>query len=156
MLIMQETKSKESYNSLLPWFLFALGSYLAFVLAPVERLLPVSPFLWIFTGLAAINWLYFFIGAVRAHRQTMHGQLIESGVYAYVRHPIYSANVLLAWGVFLAWPFLPLFLSVLWLMAVLSLWIRLEEAHLSACFGESYEAYRRRVPPFVPRYFHQR
>ena len=79
-------------------------------------------------------------------------ELVQSGPFAQVRHPIYSAllGLLLATG---------LALSTAWLTALATLvylagtyWRALrEEALLRAHFGAAYDDYARRVPRLLPR-----
>jgi hypothetical protein len=79
-------------------------------------------------------------------------ELVQTGPFGQVRHPIYSAllGLLLATG---------LALSTAWLTALAALvylagtyWRALrEEALLRAHFGAAYEDYARRVPRLLPR-----
>jgi protein-S-isoprenylcysteine O-methyltransferase Ste14 len=78
------------------------------------------------------------------------GEMFTGGLYAHVRHPRYAgmfcavtgvallAGTPLLWGVLVIW----------WPFALLA--IRLEEKELAVRFGPSYEAYRKRVPAFLP------
>jgi len=80
-------------------------------------------------------------------------QLIVTGPYAYVRHPIYALSSLLMIASVLALPS-PLML----LLAVIHLtflqWeARREERHLLAVSGDQYAAYCARVGRFLPRRF---
>ncbi len=77
-------------------------------------------------------------------------ELITSGPYAMVRHPIYAGLLLAVFGCAIArgeWRGL---LAVA--LAFAALWpkLRLEEKWMRAQFGESYEAYSRRVAALVP------
>ncbi len=77
------------------------------------------------------------------------GRLVDSNVYAILRHPVYSAAVRVVWALCL-WngSAFALFAA---LMGPLSMfvWLRLvEERELVERFGESYRAYRMRVPAF--------
>jgi protein-S-isoprenylcysteine O-methyltransferase Ste14 len=77
-------------------------------------------------------------------------ELITSGPYALVRHPIYTGLLLAIVGCALArgeWRGL---LAVA--LAFVALWqkLKLEEKWMRAQFGESYEAYSRRVAALVP------
>lgn len=77
-------------------------------------------------------------------------QLMQRGLYAYVRHPRYTgmmaavfgacliAGTMLLWSVAFGW----------WLLALLAVF--LEERELRARFGASYEAYARQTPRFLP------
>jgi protein-S-isoprenylcysteine O-methyltransferase Ste14 len=116
----------------------------------------------VFTSLllipAALNWLYFFTSAFAVHRSAARSaaaieHLVTTGAYAKVRHPIYSADILLAWGVFLFIPTLKVLASVAWLTMVLVIWMKLEEKALTEIFGDEYTRYKSRTPMIIPRYF---
>lgn len=80
------------------------------------------------------------------------GRMVDSAIYGLIRHPAYSAACRLGltiglwrgtWSSIAFGLLMPLGLMI-WLRAV-------EEPDLIRRFGEGYEAYRRRVPAFVPR-----
>jgi protein-S-isoprenylcysteine O-methyltransferase Ste14 len=78
-------------------------------------------------------------------------ELIRTGPYALVRHPVYAALFLLmlATGLILSkWPFL--LLAVTLYIAGTEIRIRAEEDLLRARFKEEFEDYRRRVPAYIP------
>ena len=78
------------------------------------------------------------------------GEMFSGGLYAHVRHPRYAgmfsavlgaallAGTRLLWIVLVFW----------WPFALMV--IRLEEKELATRFGPGYEAYRKRVPAFLP------
>ncbi|MFQ3596896.1 MAG: isoprenylcysteine carboxylmethyltransferase family protein [Chloroherpetonaceae bacterium] len=80
-------------------------------------------------------------------------RLITEGIYAYIRHPIYTSYILLFMG------YVVLFhapISAMLFAAVLSVWygsrISLEEAMLIEKFGDAYREYRthtKRLFPFL-------
>ena len=78
------------------------------------------------------------------------GEMFSGGLYAYVRHPRYTGMFCAVLGAALiaGTPLLWIVLAI-WLPFAL-LVIRLEEKELASRFGSSYEAYRRRVPAFLP------
>lgn len=80
-------------------------------------------------------------------------ELIRSGPYAWVRHPIY-AGLLLAWfGTALVngeWRALP---AVALLLAAFLIKSRIEDSWMSQRFGAEYEEYRRRTGALWPRAF---
>lgn len=142
----------------LMWAIVAAGIVLAVRCLPA-RYVFVAP-LYLNTVLipAVLNWLYFFAGGVRTNRRAPRSaaavdKLVTTGVYSKVRHPIYSADIFLAWGIFLCFPTLRVGVSVLWLTVVLLGWMRLEEAALLHRFGEDYYLYKARTPMLFPRYF---
>ena len=77
-------------------------------------------------------------------------RVIDTGPYGLVRHPIYTGGFLaiFAWATAKASPFM--FLIALFLTVVFTCKAFLEERFLREEFGESYDAYRQRVPMLVP------
>lgn len=79
-------------------------------------------------------------------------ELVESGPYRWVRHPIYTAFIALGIGLFLltgSW-----MVGAPWLASIgLALATRMgeEEAMMAEQFGESYERYKARTGRFLPR-----
>jgi protein-S-isoprenylcysteine O-methyltransferase Ste14 len=79
--------------------------------------------------------------------------LVTAGAYRYIRHPLYSSLLFLAWGVF--------FKAPSWLGALLAsaatLFLvataRIEEAENIRYFGAAYEAYMKQTKMFVPLLF---
>jgi protein-S-isoprenylcysteine O-methyltransferase Ste14 len=79
-------------------------------------------------------------------------QLIVTGPYAYVRHPIYALSSLLVIAAVLVIPSpLMLVLAVIHL-ACLQWEARREERHMLSTTGDQYAAYRARVGRFFPRW----
>jgi protein-S-isoprenylcysteine O-methyltransferase Ste14 len=78
------------------------------------------------------------------------GRLIQTGIYARIRNPIYAGVILVLAGYTLWWTNWRLALIVGWIvMLYLGGKSRTEERKPAARFPE-YEAYRRRVPKFFP------
>jgi protein-S-isoprenylcysteine O-methyltransferase Ste14 len=77
-------------------------------------------------------------------------ELVTTGPYALVRHPIYTGLLLALAGSALARGEWRGALAVL--IALLALWrkLRLEEHWMREQFGEAYRAYSRRVAALVP------
>lgn len=80
-------------------------------------------------------------------------QLVTSGIFRYIRHPMYCSLLLLAWGI--AWKHLDLPALALALLASLLLWLtaRRDEAECLAYFGDAYRDYMRRSRMFIPFLF---
>jgi protein-S-isoprenylcysteine O-methyltransferase Ste14 len=78
-------------------------------------------------------------------------QLITSGPYGFVRHPIYTSLlcVLLATGFLVTplWLFLPAFL--LFIIGT-EIRVRIEDHLLASQFGDRFLEYQRRVPAYIP------
>ncbi len=78
------------------------------------------------------------------------GEMFSGGLYAYVRHPRYAGmfSAVLGAALLAATPLLWLVLAFWCPLALFA--IRMEERELAARFGPGYEAYRKRVPAFLP------
>jgi len=90
------------------------------------------------------------------HRKAPHSvrsidKIVKEGIYQRVRHPIYSGDIVLVWGIFFHWPSIRALISVIWLTTVLFFWMRLEEKALAEKFGSDYLEYKAKVPMVVPR-----
>ncbi|TPG12403.1 methyltransferase family protein [Sphingomonas oligophenolica] len=81
-------------------------------------------------------------------------QLVDTGPFAYLRHPIYTALFLLMIAFAIAYGHTPRLLLAIPLYA-LGTWLRIseEERLLRTMFGERYDAYAARVKRFVPGVF---
>lgn len=90
-------------------------------------------------------------GAARTHKDKAK-RLVDSGPYAWVRNPLYVANIT-AFAGFVVLCELPWFavVSVLLLGAAFHAVARYEETILRAGFGEAFDDYRARVPMWIPR-----
>jgi protein-S-isoprenylcysteine O-methyltransferase Ste14 len=79
--------------------------------------------------------------------------LVTTGAYSYIRHPLYSSLLFLAWGIF--------FKDPSWLGGLLALGAtlflvataRVEEAENLRFFGEAYREYMKQTGMFVPFLF---
>jgi protein-S-isoprenylcysteine O-methyltransferase Ste14 len=78
-------------------------------------------------------------------------QLVFDGLFAYVRHPIYSLSAMMMAATAIALP-TPLMIAAAALHIVLLTWESMrEEKHLVAMHGDGYRAYQRRVGRIIPR-----
>ncbi len=79
--------------------------------------------------------------------------LVTSGIYHYIRHPLYSSLLFLAWGIF--------FKAPAWVGALLALaatlflvaTARADEFECIRFFGPAYQDYMKRTKMFVPFVF---
>ena len=138
------------------WAIVAAGIIFSFQIFPSEDLFIPNTFTPYLILPAILYWLYFFIGAMLVHRKapsSVHSidKIVKEGVYQRLRHPIYSADIVLAWGIFSHWPSMRALTAVIWLTIILSLWMRLEEKGLTEKFGMDYLEYKKQVPMVVPR-----
>ncbi len=102
-------------------------------------------------GLAIHIWARMHLGRFYAERvEVIAGhQVIDTGPYAYVRHPIITSFFLLVTGLFLINPALPTALLVVYTYWDFSGAARKEEQKLSRLPG--YSEYLQRTPRFFPR-----
>jgi len=82
---------------------------------------------------------------------TADHQLVRSGPYRVVRHPIYTSMLCLLWGTgFLITP-IPLFLAATAIFICgTEVRVRIEDGLLASRFGAEFQEYRRSVPAYVP------
>ncbi len=79
--------------------------------------------------------------------------LVTSGIYRYIRHPMYSSLLLLAWGVFLKAPsWWGTALAALATAALIATALT-EEREDVRFFGPAYRQYRKRTRMFIPYLF---
>ena len=107
-----------------------------------------------FPGVILILKGIFIRMAARGHKLVHShdgGGLVTTGLYAYVRNPMYLGTFLIGSGfVLIVWPWwtlliFPVFFSLRFWPQVIR-----EEHHLKNLFGKTFEDYCRRVPRFFP------
>jgi protein-S-isoprenylcysteine O-methyltransferase Ste14 len=90
----------------------------------------------------------------RAHQTTILPRevpraMIDTGLYAYSRNPIYVADALILAGCALRWDLAALVLVPVFAFVITRRFILGEEAGLRAAFGPAFEAYAARVRRWV-------
>lgn len=119
---------------------------------------------WVFTSnaiLTTLGWILVIAGSallvvghinvgMRSHLPSARDTLVQHGLYAYIRHPIYASGLLILPGLVLIRPSL----TVLVVSAIVLAWLyvqaRLEEIDLIQRLPQ-YQDYMRDVPRFIPR-----
>lgn len=79
--------------------------------------------------------------------------LVEEGLYRYIRHPMYTSLLLLGWGAFLKQITFETILAVLFITVSLYLTAKVEETENIRFFGPKYNDYQRRSKMFLPFIF---
>ncbi len=99
------------------------------------------------TGLSFIGILLVAQGWRQIHRAT---DLVDNGLYRYIRHPQYTGLILFSLGWLVHWP--SWFTILLWPILILAYaWLaRFEENMALEEFGDRYVAYQARSKRFVP------
>ena len=83
-----------------------------------------------------------------AFEKTTH--LVTTGIYHYIRHPLYCSLIFLVWGIFFK---IPNCFGTLLAIAATSFLIATAKADETECihfFGPAYEAYMKQTKMFVP------
>ena len=103
-------------------------------------------------GLAFAVLARFYIGKNwSALIQVKEGhELIQTGPYGLVRHPIYSGLMLATLGTAIAYGELSGFIGFILVVAAWGYKSRLEEAAMAEQFGAQYEKYRSQVKGLIP------
>ena len=145
--------------------LLVVVQFILFVLLAGELfLLPAGQVMWArWLGMVlAIGGVGIIGLAVTTHFQVNHGlvnvspepnasnQLVEVGLYKYIRHPIYSGVILAAFGAALAHGHVAGLVIVLLILAFFSYKSSFEERWLSQVYP-TYGAYRTRAGRFLPK-----
>jgi protein-S-isoprenylcysteine O-methyltransferase Ste14 len=109
----------------------------------LEWLLILAGVAIISVGVLSLRW--------RAAAPSTKDTLVQHGLYAHIRHPLYSGMILELVGIFLLIPTFTMLvactLGVIWVMVQ----ARLEEMDLVKRLP-AYREYMRRVPRFIPRF----
>lgn len=77
-------------------------------------------------------------------------ELVTSGIYARIRHPLYTALLLMLVGFVLFSPSYTNLVHAICIVVYLAVGIYYEEKRLIATFGKAYEAYKRKVSMLFP------
>ncbi|NCP88374.1 MAG: hypothetical protein CO094_08175 [Anaerolineae bacterium CG_4_9_14_3_um_filter_57_17] len=150
-----------SYN------LFSIASFfpiLAALTVLPDQTLYAIPAPWVYftsvlQGLAAMTLIagvmqtdpWDFAGLKQLGGGAESATLITSGLYAWVRHPLYSAGLVFIWLT----PQMTVNRLTLW--SILSIYILIgawfEERKLRRDFGEDYAQYQAKTPMFIPNFW---
>lgn len=79
--------------------------------------------------------------------------LVITGIYAYIRHPLYSSLLMLAWGIFFKAPSLPGGTIALVATAFLIATAWADERECIRFFGKEYQDYMQTTRMFIPYLF---
>ena len=137
----------------LPWFLLQSSGEVVTLSASIW-LIGLLPLL---VGVILYFWCagaFTFIGRGTPAPIDAPVFLVRSGPYQWVRNPMYLAVFSVVIGEAILFHSLMLVGYLLLVMGVVHLFVVFyEEPHLTHQFGESYEAYLRKVPRWLPRFF---
>jgi protein-S-isoprenylcysteine O-methyltransferase Ste14 len=80
-------------------------------------------------------------------------ELVTVGTYRYIRHPLYSSLLFLAWGAFFKHPSWASIALVLIATIFLTMTAKVEEAENIRFFGPAYQSYMKQSKMFIPYLF---
>jgi protein-S-isoprenylcysteine O-methyltransferase Ste14 len=80
-------------------------------------------------------------------------RLVDTGIYKYIRHPIYSSMIYLTWGIFLKNIIFENFVFAVLSTVFLYITSRHDEMECTEFFGEEYKSYMKRSKMFIPFIF---
>jgi len=80
-------------------------------------------------------------------------RLVTTGIYKYIRHPLYSSLLFLAWGIFFKLPSVTGIALVSVTTAFLFATAKADEAECIQFFGSQYNEYMKTTKMFIPKVF---
>jgi protein-S-isoprenylcysteine O-methyltransferase Ste14 len=80
-------------------------------------------------------------------------ELVESGIFGYIRHPLYSSLVFLTLGIYFKNPTIQLLPFALLSSIFLFITARFDEIECRHYFGDKYVMYMKRTKMFIPYIF---
>lgn len=108
--------------------------------------------------LVSLTGLYFLWKAFRAFNMPEflgfkpdgNATLVKTGMYAYVRHPLYFATILIIAGVSILFPSKSMLVVLLISYSYILIGSKLEERKLEQHFGKAYVDYAKEVKALIP------
>ena len=139
----------------LMWAIIIAGVIVSFDIFPKSHLYKSSFLSYIVSAACVVYWVYFFTRGISANMEASFSasrisRLVTSGAYEEMRHPLYSADMALVWGIFISYPLPAVLMSAAWLTLVMVIWAHLEEQSLERLFKDAYRAYKKKTWAFVP------
>ena len=119
---------------------------------PPTPLIVAASFVLIVAGLAFTVWARFHLGKYWSGRVTLKAdhRVIQTGPYAWVRHPIYSGLILALLGTTLTIGTLQACAGFVLISLSFVRKLQIEEVWLRSYFGAEYERYQKRVKALIP------
>jgi len=122
-------------------------------LLPKVAVVPAVGVVVTFVGIAFAIWARYCLGSNWSSEVSIREdhELIQTGPYQWIRHPIYTGIITAAWGTAIVVGELGAFLGVILITIGLAYKGRQEELGLQATFGEAFAAHMQRTGMFLPR-----
>lgn len=124
-------------------------------LIPVYKINELNMVFLILGVILIILGIVFWISAVlisKIDKEVENNSLVTTGIYAYVRHPIYAAFFYISMGLILISQNIILFILpvIFWAFLTVAM-IRTEEKWLIDRYGDDYIEYSKKVNRFIPK-----
>jgi len=161
----KKTQTREGLRSRIPYVVLNIAAFYAMFSRVVAyswmrlRILPPDP--WIenlgvaitAAGLLFAVWARAYLGRNWSGTVTIKvgHQLVRSGPYRWVRHPIYSGMILAMLGTAITRGQLRGLVAVVLLWIGFTMKLRIEERFMTTTFGPEYEEYSRTTGAILPR-----
>lgn len=148
-----------AWECILSLFLLNVGEWFRNPFSPTQL---ISWLLLLISGFLVLHAVYLLRRAGRPddqrHDVALIGiekttRLVTQGVYRYIRHPLYSSLLFLAWGILLKHPTWTAGVLGLTATGMLVATARADEAESIRYFGASYREYMKRTKMFIPFLF---
>ena len=150
---LHENKMTLKIASFLGYVLAVLG---AFYLYNQHLIFSKNIIALIIQGLSVVLMIWaritFGVRSFHATANVTKGQLVTTGPYHFLRHPIYAAINYFFWACLIPFPFMKTFLAVLLITAGLLVRIFFEEKCLIETYHQQYidySKYAKRIIPFI-------
>jgi protein-S-isoprenylcysteine O-methyltransferase Ste14 len=138
---------------------FAFESILALIIINIDNwfanpfsILQIISWILLLSSIIVVVYGIYLLRKIGRPHQGIESttKLVKTGIYKYIRHPLYSSLILLAWGVF--------FKNVSWLTLLLTILANIcavataaiEEKENLQKFGEEYRSYMKSTKRFLP------
>ncbi len=96
------------------------------------------------------NYLISFSGLGVVFGMEADTELQQTGLFAYMRHPMFAGAIIFMWGVFLGYPYMNNLISAVCLTIYSFIAIFFAEKRLGILYGDMYKQYRGKVPVLLP------
>src|ERR1700675_4345694 len=105
-------------------------------------------------GMCFAVWARMHLGKYWSGRISLkeNHRVIQTGPYAWVRHPIYSGLILALFGTAITLGTISAFAGFAFMLISFVRKLKIEETWLRSQFGAEYEAYQNRVKALIPRF----
>ncbi len=148
-----------TYSSILTFLLAFLSmnfwDWLYFIINPSSVYLPMFVLGLVIIAMGALiaqrASKVISVSEVADMRSDRSPELIKSGIYARIRHPLYLATVFVFLGLLLLYPFTSVIVFSLSMIIYTLVGAYLEERKLLAYYGSSYQEYKKEAGFIVPK-----